>query len=117
MKNRLSEKIRLRHILDAIGEVQKYVKKIDYDSFAENSMMIYACVKQLEIIGEAASHVSGKTRKQFPQIEWKEIIGLRNILVHEYFGVDKKIVWDIIKDNLPNLKQDIKKMLSKLEDL
>jgi len=67
-------------------------------------MMRFASIKQIEIIGEAARHVSDETRSKFPNIAWKEIAGLRNILVHEYFGIDADLIWQIITVDIPELK-------------
>ena len=73
----------------------------------ENSMMRFACIKQMEIIGEASNHISTETKERFSTIEWAQIIGMRNVFVHEYFGVDSSLVWEIIKNDLPDLKTKI----------
>lgn len=78
-------------------------------------MMQYACVKQLEIIGEAANQFTPQFKKLYPVIEWREIIGLRNILIHEYFGIDTKIVWDIIKTDIISLKTQIKEIIEQIQ--
>ena len=88
MKNSIGDNARLHHILDAILEIQEYTKGKSDDDFFRDSMLQSACVRQLEIIGEAASNVSDEIKSKSPGIEWQEIIGLRNILIHEYFGVD-----------------------------
>jgi len=67
-------------------------------------MMQFATVKQLEIIGEASNQLTESFKSLYTKIEWREIVGLRNILIHEYFGIDTKIVWDILQIDLPNLK-------------
>jgi uncharacterized protein with HEPN domain len=81
----------------------------------ENSMMRYACIKQMEIIGEASNHVSDEVKSKFSSIEWGQIVGMRNVFVHEYFGVDAIIVWDIIKKDVPDLKEKIAELIEKLE--
>ena len=90
MRDNLGDEARIKHILDAITEVQSYTKDIRLKILAKNSMMKFAVIKQLEIIGEAANHVSEKLKENYSEIKWREIIGLRNILIHEYFGVDEK---------------------------
>ena len=107
MRGKLGDKIRLMHILDAISEVEKYILGVDFSVFIENSMMRFACLKQLEIIGEASNHISLETKNNFSTIEWSQIIGMRNVFVHEYFGVDSSLVWEIIKNDLPDLKSKI----------
>ncbi len=74
-------------------------------------MMRFACIKQLEIIGEAAIYISGLTKKKFADVNWREIIGLRNLLIHEYFGVDERIVWEVIKKDIPEFKRRLKSMM------
>jgi len=81
----------------------------------ENSMMRFACIKQLEIIGEANNHISDETKSKFAEIEWAQINGMRNVFVHEYFGVDSNLVWQIIKSDLPNFKQNIEKILKAMK--
>ena len=94
MKSRLADKERLIHILEAIDEIKSYIKESDLKEFLGNSMMRYAAVKQVEIIGEAANHLPSETRQLFSEIEWPQIVEMRNILVHEYFGIDFEIVAD-----------------------
>jgi uncharacterized protein with HEPN domain len=107
MRGKLGDKARLNHIWDAIIEVETYLLGSDLEGFMKNSMMRFACIKQMEIIGEAANHISDETKTKFSDIEWAQIIGMRNVFVHEYFGVDSQIVWEIIKNDLPILKKRI----------
>jgi len=95
------------HILDAINEIESYISDVDFAVFMNNSMMRFACIKQIEIIGEASNHVSAETKEKFSTIEWSQIVGMRNVFVHEYFGVDSSLVWEIIKNDLPDLKLKI----------
>jgi len=69
----------------------------------------------MEIIGEASNHITEQTRKLFTSIEWRQIIGMRNVFVHEYFGIDADLVWEIIKKDLPDLKEKVVGVLSKIE--
>jgi uncharacterized protein with HEPN domain len=114
MRNRPGDKARLQHIYDAILEIESYVHKSSYEVFQSNTMMHYACVKQLEIIGEAANHLTSHFKKLYPEIQWREIIDLRNLLIHEYFGIDTKIVWDIITTDIISLKTRAKKIIEQL---
>lgn len=70
-------------------------------------MMRFACIKQMEIIGEASNHLSTELKLRFTDIEWNLIIGVRNVFVHEYFGVDSKLVWEIIRKDIPEMKAKI----------
>ncbi len=76
--------------------------------------MRFACIKQMEIVGEASRHISDEIKLQFSDIEWSQINGMRNIFVHEYFGIDTKLVWDIIKHDLPDLKLKVLAIISTL---
>ena len=115
MRGRLGDKVRLQHILDAVLEIEMYLHNTDFSGFMENSMMRFACIKQMEIIGEAGNHVSDETKSKFSTIEWAQIIGMRNVFVHEYFGVDSSLVWEIIKSDLPELKVKIVYILNVIE--
>ena len=82
MKEPNGDKIRLQHILIAIDEILAYVESFDFDEFMDDSKTKFASIKQLEIIGEAANHISDNTKSRFSTIEWQKVTGLRNILVH-----------------------------------
>ncbi len=114
MRSRIGDKTRIEHIFDAILEIENYTSEIAYDDFESNSMMQYATVKQLEIIGEAANHLTEHFKTLYSEIEWREIVRLRNLLVHEYFGIDAKIVWDIIENDIPEFKNQIKEIIENL---
>lgn len=77
-------------------------------------MMRFACIKQMEIIGEASNHISDEIKAKFSSIEWDQIVGMRNIFVHEYFGVDSHLVWEIIKNDLPELKLKVVEILKSI---
>ena len=111
MKSRAADFVRLKHILEAIQDIESYIIGHDFDVFMSNSMMRFASIKQMEIIGEAANHITDETKNEFSDVEWAQIIGLRNILVHEYFGVDTRLVWEIIKNDIPGLKVKIQNIV------
>ena len=115
MRSKLGDKIRIKHILDAIVEIESYVANMEIGDFFNNSMVRFACIKQLEIIGEATNHISQDLKSNNSQISWEEIISLRNVLVHEYFGVDATLVWQIIETDIPELKSDMEKILKSLD--
>lgn len=115
MRGKSGDIARLKHILDAIIEIENYSLGTDIQEFVKNSMMRYACIKQLEIIGEASNHISEEVKTKFSNVEWSQIVGMRNIFVHEYFGMDTNLVWEIIKDDLPGLKNKITEILEMLQ--
>ena len=114
MKSELGDRARLQHIFDAIKEIESYITNSSYKDFQINSMMQFATVKQLEIIGEASNQLTEHFKKLYKEIEWREIIGLRNILIHEYFGIDTKIVWDILQTDLPKFKIQIEEIINQI---
>jgi uncharacterized protein with HEPN domain len=115
MRGRLGDKVRLQHVHDAILEIESYLVGQEFSDFMTNSMMRFACIKQMEIIGEASNHVSDEIKSKFSKIEWSQIVGMRHVFVHEYFGVDSSLVWEIIKNDIPDLKEKIKEIIDSLE--
>lgn len=79
-------------------------------------MMIDACIRQLGIIGEACNRISEEVKSKYENIKWRQIIGLRNLVIHEYFGVDDRIIWDVIRDHLPELDIQMKNILHELDE-
>lgn len=114
MKGLLSDKARLNHILDAIQSIEEYVKDISFEEFSSSSEKTYATVKQLEIVGEAANRISKETQDLDSSINWPKIVGLRNILVHEYYIIDHSIIWDIVEGELNDLKIQIEDLLANI---
>lgn len=109
-------KIYLKDVLKAIEKIDRYVESLSFREFSSNELVQDAVVRNLEIIGEAAKKIPEGIRNQYCGIEWRKIAGLRDILIHEYFGVDLEILWNIIKDKLPELKEKVLEVLSEIED-
>ncbi len=101
----------LSHILEAIETIEGYIAGSAFDQFKANKMMIDAVVRELEIIGEASNHLSDDLRERHPDIPWLKMRGLRNFVIHEYFSVNEKIVWDTCKQNLPELRVQISRLV------
>jgi len=101
----------IHHILDAITKIAEYTAGMTEDAFLASPVVGDAVLRQLEIIGEAARHVSEEGRANFPQIPWPKIVGLRNRLIHEYFNVDWRIVWQAVVADLPSLRADLEKVV------
>jgi uncharacterized protein with HEPN domain len=112
MKGKIGDRQRLHHILDAIKEIQSYTVNTDIDQFLNNSMMRFACVKQVEIIGEAANYITPETKALFTDTEWSQIIGMRHILVHEYFGIDFHLIWQVVIKDLPELNEKVSTVIA-----
>jgi len=105
----------LRDILDAAQKARKFVEGLRYDTFRVNDEKVFAVVRALEVIGEAARHVPSSLRARYPEIAWLDITGMRDKLIHEYFGVDLEVVWRTVQEDLPPLEAAVRKMLEDLE--
>jgi uncharacterized protein with HEPN domain len=114
MNEKMGDKQRLQHILTAISEIELYISGVDLPSFLSNSMMRFASVKQIEIIGEAANYLSAEIKEKFSEVEWGQIVSMRHILVHEYFGIDSKLVWQVVVKDIPALKEKVTNIVSQL---
>jgi uncharacterized protein with HEPN domain len=116
MKGKTGDKQRLLHILDAISEIESYITNVDFNTFLSNSMMRFASIKQIEIIGEAANLITQETKDKFIGIDWRPIIGMRHILVHEYFGIDNNLIWQVIIDDIPKFKIEVQRIIALIND-
>lgn len=99
------DEIYIKHILDAISAVEKFTRQVDHKSFLENELVQAGVIRELEIIGEATKNISSNFKKSHKEIPWKDAAGMRDKLIHFYFGVDLEIVWQTIKEKLPQLKK------------
>jgi len=114
MKGQMTDKIRVQHILEAIAETENYLAGVAFEDFLSNSEKRFATIKQIEIIGEACNHITNDVKLAYAEIEWTSINGFRNISIHEYFGVNFHIVWEIAKNDLPVLKEKFSEILRAL---
>jgi uncharacterized protein with HEPN domain len=91
-----------KDILQAFRKIQQFVSGLNYDTFLANAMCVDAVVRNFEIIGEAANHLSPEFKSDNPQVEWRKLTDFRNILIHNYFGINHEILWDIIINQVSN---------------
>lgn len=109
-----SLKIYLGDILTSVSRIEEYIKDLSFENFREDQKTIDAVVRNLEIIGEAAKNTPEEFSEKHSNLPWREMVSMRNKVIHEYFGVDIGILWQTIKTDLPSLKVQVKKLLDTL---
>ena len=100
----------LEDILESVNNIREYTASMDYEAFCKDRKTQDAEVRNLEIIGEAAGNLPESFRGAMPEIEWRKIIGIRNILIHEYFGISLPIIWDVLQNKLNLLEVSCRKL-------
>ena len=105
------QRLFLDDILDAIDKIETYTTQMSYDEFKEKQMQKDAVFRNMEIIGEAVKNIKDKLKLEHKEVDWKGIAGMRDKITHGYFGIDTKVVWETIQNQLPELKTQIQKIL------
>ena len=101
----------IEDILTCIKKIEKYTSNISFEEFCRNEMAVDAVVRNFEVIGKAVKKIPEEVRKKYTDVEWKEAAGFRDILIHDYFGIDLEAVWDTLRNNIPSFKKQIVKVL------
>lgn len=110
-----NDSVYLRHILNSIERIENYTEGMEKDDFLSSNLVQDGTIRQIEIIGEATKNLSKNIREKYSQISWSDIAGMRDRLIHHYFGVNLNAVWDTVKIDLPILKDEILVILDVLE--
>ena len=105
----------IEDIADSIKRIKAYTKNISFEQFTKDNMRIDAVIRNFEIIGEAAKNVSKPLKDKYSDIPWKEMAGIRDRLIHHYFGVNLDVVWSVAKEDLPLVAKNIKVIIESLE--
>ena len=95
-------------VVKACSDISDFIKNMSYEDFVSDQKTVYAVVKAIEIIGEASKLIPEKIRLKYPHVEWKKAIGMRDKLVHDYFGIDYEVLWNTIQINIPKLAKEFK---------
>lgn len=106
----------LQDVLKSIKKIQRYIQGKSYNEFIKDDLLIDGVIRNLEVIGEAIKNIPVSLRKMYPSVKWKKIAGLRDILIHEYFGIDYELLWDVIENEIPSLHKQIEEILRDLKD-
>lgn len=107
-------RVYVRDILQAFRNAQQFVEGLSYQDFASDRKTVSAVLRELEIVGEAAKQLPASVRNQYPDIPWSDMAGMRDKLIHFYFGVDLEIVWQTVKVRIPKLQPLIENVLNDL---
>lgn len=108
-------KLLLQDIIKACEYIQEFVEDIDFDQFLNDEKTLSAVIQKFEIVGEAAKNVPEFIKEKYPNVAWKDMAGMRDRLIHSYFGVDYLLVWDTIKSDIPKIISLISQILDKTE--
>ncbi len=102
----------LEDVIESIGKIGRYTAALSFQQFSKDEKAVDAVVRNLEVIGEAVKKIPEEMRQKHAGVDWRKIAGLRDILIHEYFGIDLEIIWDIVQKKLPSLEESVREMLA-----
>ena len=103
----------LEDMLHSMERIEEYIDGLDFRQFKLSYMVVDAVVRNFEIIGEASKKVPSDIQANYPEIPWRKMYGLRNLITHEYFGIDYEMIWEIAKANLPQNRDDLRKVIER----
>lgn len=105
----------LQDILDSTKDINSFIANMDFGNFSKDKKTINAVIRSIEVIGEAAKNIPQSVRDKYPSVPWKKMAGMRDKMIHEYFGVDIEILWKTVKEDIPSVKPSMEGLLKKRE--
>ncbi len=106
----------IQDILNSVDAIEEFVKDIDFETFENDKKTVFAVTRAIEIIGEATKNIPDLLRKKYPQVPWKDMAGMRDKLIHEYFGIDVDVLWKTVTQDIPQLKALIQKVIDDIDN-
>lgn len=110
------DKVFIEHILESITLIQSYTERLTKEEFLSSREKQDAVIRRLEVIGEAVKNLSPELKQKHPNVPWRQIAGMRDVLIHEYFGVDLELTWKTVQKDLPLLKQELLSLVETSRD-
>jgi len=104
----------LDNILDAAGKIETFTRGMSYEEFSGDDKTVYAVTRALEVIGEATTCIPRQVRERYPSLPWSEMAGMRDKLIHAYFGINRAIIWRTVRDDIPPLRPAVQRLLDDL---
>ncbi len=116
MAKKRNYRVYLDDILESIYKIENYIENVSEADFEKNTQKQDAIIRRLEIIGEAVKHLPDSIKKKYPNVPWRQIAGMRDIVIHEYFGVSHSLIWKVATSDLVDLKIHIEKIIKELSN-
>lgn len=117
MRESVKDPGRLKHILMAIDNVFEFLEGKSYEDLVNDKLLFFGVVKNIEIVGEAANHITKELQNNYPEVDWPSVVGMRNVLVHDYYNINPRIAWLTATNNLPKLRVQIEAILSDIRQV